>query len=43
MTEGAKNMVLQIVTVDPALKMLQERVDAITEHQIFLDYLKGKL
>lgn len=43
MTEGEKNMILQFVTVDSALKILQEGVDAITDHQMFLDYFKCKL
>lgn len=40
---GGKSMMLQLVPVDSTLKMLQEGVDAVTEHQMFLDYFKCKL
>lgn len=43
MTEGGKTMMLQLVPVDSTLKTLQEGVDAVTEHQMFLDYFKCKL
>lgn len=36
-------MMLQLVPVDSTLKTLQEGVDAVTEHQMFLDYFKYKL